>query len=312
MTFAELLLEFFGGVQPLTMFLALYLGLVAGSFLNVVIYRLPLQRSIVLPGSGCGSCGVPLKWWNNLPVISYLAQLGRCSFCGAPYSSRYMWIEVLIGLSSLGLLFFDGGFGWLWLFHFTLVCVAVAVFFTDIDHWIIPDEVNLFGVVAGIFLSWKMPYRADCGFLFDFWGLQVQSNWVGSLLGVAVGWMVFRFVQFLGMLVARQEAMGWGDVKYAAALGAFLGWQHALLAFLLSFFLGALFAVPLLLSREGRGKEPIPFGTFMSVAAVAVIELAALVDTIGGAGKAKQDAEPGLEVDPGGHCSCDDAPDPGT
>ena len=266
----ELFLEFFWGIQPLTIFLALYLGLVVGSFLNVVIYRWPLQRSIVLPGSGCGSCGVPLKWWNNLPVISYLAQRGRCAHCGSPYASRYAWIEILMGASSAGLLWFDGGFGWLWLFHFTLFSVAVAVFFTDLDHWIIPDKINLFGVVVGLALSLQLPYRGDCGVFYWFLGWDVQANWVGSLLGVVVGWMVFRFVQFLGMVVARQEAMGWGDVKYAAALGAFLGWQQALLAFLLSFFLGALFAIPLMLSREGRGKDPIPFGTFMSVAAVLV------------------------------------------
>lgn len=265
-----LLLSLLEGIHPLSIALVLYLGLVVGSFLNVVIYRLPLQRSIVMPGSACGSCGVPLRWYHNLPVISYLLQGGTCAHCGAPFSSRYMWIELLLGLSAVGLLYHDGGLGIAWAYHFALFAVATAVFFTDIDHWIIPDEVNLFGVIFGTALSVYMPDRGDMYTLEDISGWNLHSNLYSSLLGILVGWGFFKFIQFLGMLVARQEAMGEGDVKYAAVIGAFLGWQMALGAFFLSFLLGALYALPLLLTRNGKGKDPVPFGTFMSLAAVLV------------------------------------------
>jgi leader peptidase (prepilin peptidase)/N-methyltransferase len=144
------------------------------------------------------------------------------------------------------------------------------VFFTDIDHWIIPDEVNLFGVLFGCLVGVFLPIRGDMDVFQEFLGWSIQANFWGSLLGVFVGVGFFRFIQLLGLLVARQEAMGDGDVKYAAVLGAFLGWQMALAAFFLSFLLGALYAVPLLLSSKGRGKDPVPFGTFMSLAAVPV------------------------------------------
>ena len=265
-----LLLDLLTGVHLFTIWIALCFGLIIGSFLNVVIYRLPLQRSVVMPGSACGSCGVPLRWYHNVPVLSYWVQGGACAYCGSPYSSRYMWVEFITGLAAVGLLYHDQGFGVAWIYHFALFCVALAVFFTDVDHWIIPDEVNLFGVLFGTAVGVFMPPRGDMYLFEDLTGLDLHSNLYSSLAGVAVGWLFFKFIQFLGMLVARQEAMGEGDVKYAAVLGAFLGWQMALGAFFLSFLLGALYAVPLLLSSKGRGKDPVPFGTFMSLAAVPV------------------------------------------
>ncbi len=273
------------GWNLFTGFVALYLGLIVGSFLNVVIYRWPLQRSIVLPGSACGACGVPLRIWNNIPVLSYLVQRGCCSFCGAPFSIRYMAIEALCGSFAVFLLWFQGGFGWAWLYLFTFFCIATAVFFTDLDHWIIPDELNLFGLIFGCLGGIWMANRGDMAILRDlfgglmigrFEGLQsaldysVAGNLASSGLGALVGIAFFMFIQFMGLVVARQEAMGDGDVKYAAVLGAFLGWQQALAAFFLSFLLGAVVAIPLMLFSRGRGKDPIPFGTFMSVAAVVV------------------------------------------
>lgn len=268
-----LLSEALGGFQPFSIFVASCLGLIAGSFLNVVIYRLPLQRSVVFPGSACGGCGFPLKWYHNLPLLSYVLQRGQCSHCGAPFSARYFLVEALTGLGSVGILYWLDGFGWQWLYQFCLFAVALAVFFTDLDHWIIPDEVNLFGGLFAVALAMFQPSRHDMEVLYEIFGWAPSHPWsnlLSSLLGVAVGYLFFKFIQYLGLILARQEAMGEGDVKYAAVLGAFLGWQMALAAFFLSFFLGAFFALPLLLSRKGHGKDPIPFGTFMSLAAVPV------------------------------------------
>lgn len=264
-------LYLFRGVNPLTVFMALYFGLVLGSFLNVVIYRWPLQRSIVFPGSACGGCGTPLRLRNNIPLFSYLFQRGLCSYCGSPFSLRYFAIEALCGLASVFLLWHHQGLNWLWFYHFTFFCIATAVFFTDLDHWIIPDELNAFGVIFGCLGGIWLIDRGDLVVFNEFTGWALKGNLLSSVLGVVVGILFFKFIQILGLLVARQEAMGEGDVKYAAVLGAFLGWQLALAAFFLSFLLGAAFALPLMLFQRGKGKDPIPFGTFMSLASVPVL-----------------------------------------
>ena len=181
-----------------------------------------------------------------------------------------MLVEVWMASWSAYLVHFDGGLGWQWLTHTCLVFLATAVFLTDWDHWIIPDEVNLAGVFAGILLSLELPARNDLEALSGFLGFHLHSNLWSSLAGAAFGWLFFSAVQLFGLIIAKQEAMGGGDVKYAAALGAFMGWFGAFQTFLLSFLLGAVMAVPLILFARGSGKEPIPFGTFMSVAAVVV------------------------------------------
>lgn len=258
------------GSGPIVIAVAFLWGALWGSFLNVVVYRLPLMRSVVFPPSACGSCSEPLSPWENIPIFACLFQGAECRRCGAVFSWRYMLVECWMACWSGYLVYFDGGLGWRWLSHTCLVFLATAVFLTDWDHWIIPDEVNLAGVFAGVLLSLELPARNDLSGLSNLVGLQFHSNFWSSILGAAFGWIFFSAVQLFGLIIAKQEAMGGGDVKYAAALGAFMGWFGAFQAFLLSFLLGAVMAVPLMLFARGSGKEPIPFGTFMSVAAVVV------------------------------------------
>lgn len=247
---------------------AFVLGLLVGSFLNVVIYRVPLARSIVTPPSACTTCNTPLPWWLNLPLISYLSLGGRCRFCGASYSFRYAALEAVTGCAFLAA---DLKFGFLsWMFWKTVILFSLCliVFFIDYDHWIIPDGVNGLGVLLGIGFSLFVPLSTPF-LLVDLLGFSLPS-WALSLAGVVFGLVFFWSIQVVGLALARQEAMGGGDVKFAALIGAFLGPAPALWAFLGSFFLGALFAVPMLMLRRGGGKDPIPFGTFMAVAAVLV------------------------------------------
>ncbi len=256
-----------GTPNPLSVTYVFILCSLIGSFLNVVIYRLPLERSVVFPPSACYHCGTPLPWWLNLPILSYFALGGRCYYCAASFSIRYAMIELFVAAYGAWSFVHLGGLSWFWAQHFVLFCICLAVFFTDLDHWIIPDEVNLFGVIAGIGFSLTMAPRADVWML----GLgPMAGNLVSSALGCLLGLGFFWAIQKVGLVLAKQEAMGGGDVKFAAALGAFLGWKYAFFAFLLSFFLGAFIAVPLLLFGRGKGKDPIPFGTFMAVAAVVV------------------------------------------
>ncbi|MCE7870131.1 prepilin peptidase [bacterium CPR1] len=264
--------------NPFSLVVVFLFGSLVGSFLNVVIYRTPLERSIVLPGSACTTCGTPLKWWHNIPILSYFLLGGRCAYCSSSYSSRYMLIEVFVGASATALFWFYAGPSLGFFATFALFGFCLAVFFTDLDHWIIPDQVNFSGMLVGLlfapFLMPRMDFDLDPS-LVPAWLLTVlstpwSSNLLSALLGIGVGMLFFTAIQVVGTILARQEAMGGGDVKFAGLIGAFLGWRLALLAFLLSFFLGALIAIPLMLWRRGRGKDPIPFGTFMAVAAVVV------------------------------------------
>lgn len=251
--------------NPFSLVVVFVYGCLFGSFLNVVIYRMPLERSIVAPGSACGTCGTPLAWWQNIPVISYVALGGRCHTCGTHYSFRYAFVEALTGAAAAFLLHHHGSVGVPFVYHFVLFCFLTAVFFMDLDHWIILDEVSVPGIVVGVVGSLFMPARWDLPLDLS----PAVGNLASSLLGVIVGASFFWSIQVVGTLLARQEAMGGGDVKLAALMGAFLGWKMGLVSFLLSFFLGAAVAIPLMLFGRRRGKDPVPLGTFMAVAAFA-------------------------------------------
>lgn len=255
----EVLLE----PNPLSLAIVFVYGTLFGSFLNVVIYRMPLERSIVAPGSACGTCGTPLAWWENLPILSYLLLRGRCHTCGSGFSPRYACIEALVGLGAAFLLHHHGRVGFLFLYHFVFLCLLVAIFFMDLDHWIILDALSLTGVAVGVLGSPFLPERGDLSVGLGHGGSNLASSVLGVLLGAAFFWSI----QVLGTFLARQEALGSGDVKLAAMLGAFLGWRMGLVSFLLSFLLGALVAVPMMTLQRRRGKDPVPLGTFMAVAA---------------------------------------------
>lgn len=257
---------------------ALTLGMLVGSFLNVVIYRVPLGRSIVLPPSACTVCNTPLAWYQNIPVISYLALAGRCRFCGTPYSFRYAALEFITGLFFLACQLWGGFFSWFFLKSAVLFCFCLVVFFIDLDHWIIPDGINLAGVLVGFAFS-LVSFLDAPEVLVEMLGPRGASL-VWSMLGSLAGLAFFWAIQVVGLILVKQEAMGGGDVKFAALIGAFLGPMLAIWSFLLSFFLGALFAVPLVVLRRGGGKDPIPFGTFMAIAAVffQVVDYGRLVD----------------------------------
>lgn len=255
-----------GALAPVIGFFAFLLGSLVGSFLNVVIYRVPLGRSIVLPPSACTTCNTPLKWYNNIPVASYLILGGKCKYCGSSYSMRYAALEFVCGGFFL---FCQRHYGFMtlgFLKAVCLFCLCLCVFFIDLDHWIIPDGINLLGVILGLGFSVALPMESVVYFEKNL-GL-VAGSFCWSLLGMVSGVAFFWSIQVVGLILVKQEAMGGGDVKFAALIGAFLGPVAGFWSFLGSFFLGALFAVPLLLFRRGGGKDPIPFGTFMAVSAV--------------------------------------------
>lgn len=252
-------------------------GSLIGSFLNVAIYRLPLERSVVLPGSACGTCGTPLRWWENLPIVAYFYLGGRCSVCGSSYSWRYAAIEAFTACMSVFLYYFYNGVNAEFIYAFIFLCLLIVVFFTDFDHWIILDSVSYGGMIVGLVGAFFIPMRADFTF-FDFSLLPdclksyeaAGSSWLNglsSLYGMALGASFYWAIQSIGKLVSKQEAMGSGDIKLAAMIGSFLGWNLGLISFFLSFVLGAALAVSMMIVSGKRGKDPLPLGTFMAVGA---------------------------------------------
>ena len=231
------------------MLFIILLGLLLGSFLNVVIYRLPNNKSIVSPPSSCGSCGNRLSALDLIPVLSFVFLGGKCRYCGERISARYPLVELLTG-GIFALLFDRFGFSFDFVRFATLSCVLISAAFIDIDHRIIPDKLNLFGIISGAMLV----------FLPD--SLSVKS----ALLGIAAGGGLLLLVA-----VISRGAMGGGDIKLFAVIGLFLGLEKTLLALFLTFLLGGIAGVLLIATKIKSRKDYIPFGPFIGIGAFIAI-----------------------------------------
>jgi leader peptidase (prepilin peptidase)/N-methyltransferase len=229
---------------------AFLLGICMGSFLNVLIHRLPREESIVRPGSRCPSCGRPIPPWENIPLLSYLALRGRCAGCGGGISPRYPAVELLTGIGYLLLAWADGP-GYPLLRDIVFFSLLVPITFIDIDHRIIPDELSLGGLLAGLLLSF-LP----------------GGDWKGSLLGGILGGGILYGTAAAYEKITGVEGMGGGDVKLIAMIGAFLGWKGALFTIFIGSILGV--AGGLFAMRKGREglKTAIPFGPYLCAAAL--------------------------------------------
>jgi len=226
--------------------LTLILGLLFGSFFNVCIYRIPHGESIVFPGSHCPRCNHALTPWDNIPVISFLLLRGKCRFCQAPISWRYPLVELLTaGLFLLVVHSFS--LTWSTLVYLILTSAFIVISFIDFDHQIIPDKISLPGILIGFAASFVLPL-----------------HWYDSLLGILFGGGIIMAVGYLGEWVFKKEAMGGGDVKLMAMIGAFLGWKSALLTIFFASLIGAIIGIVM---KRITGKEYLPFGPFLSIGA---------------------------------------------
>ncbi len=220
--------------------LAVY-GLLIGSFLNVVIARVPHGQSIVKPRSRCPKCGHTLAWYENIPVFSWLALRGKCRNCKAPISPRYPLVELLTALLYLACL---ARFGWGWelVSALVLVTLLVPLTFIDLEHWILPFELTLPGIVLGVLLAIPLG----------------KERLISSAIGVAAGFLAFWALEIVGRAVFKKEALGGGDKFLLALLGGFLGWQSLLGIIFLSSMQGALIGGLLLAVRGRAGPAPAP------------------------------------------------------
>ena len=227
------------------------LGLSVGSFLNVCVHRLPRRQSLVHPGSRCPHCGYVLRWYDNIPVASYLWLRGRCRKCRDRIAIRYPALE----LATLVLFLIHGAvFGWsaLLVVRLLFACALVVLFAIDLEHHLLPDLITLPGIVAGLLVGTVLPPG-------------IMDALLGVLAGGGVLWLIgeayFRY--------SGQEGMGGGDVKMLAMIGAFLGWKLVLVTLVLSSVAGSLIGVLVIVFKRGGMKYALPYGTFLALGALA-------------------------------------------
>lgn len=247
--------------DPIVLAFVALAGAIIGSFLNVCIHRLPLGESVVSPPSHCGSCQTPIRWYDNLPVISYVVLRGRCRSCGASYSPRYLMVELITALLAVGV-WAQCGPGLRGLGMFFFACALLVVTYVDLDHRIIPNLVTLPGIVVGLALAFVAPPPGAGGPL---------TSLVDSLLGLLVGGGILWTVAWSYELLAGREGMGGGDIKLLAMIGTFLGWKSVLLTLLLASFIGSFIGIAIMVARREDTRLAIPFGPFLAMGALVAL-----------------------------------------
>jgi leader peptidase (prepilin peptidase)/N-methyltransferase len=226
-------------------------GALIGSFLNVCISRLPKEESIVWPGSHCPHCKNPIKFYDNIPLISYILLKRRCRHCHRPISFQYPLIEGVTALASL-ILFMKFGPSLSYLFYFSFVAALIVITVIDLYHQIIPDVISLPGIGVGLLASLIIP----------------QITFLNSLIGILLGGGSLFLVATLYQWFFKREGMGGGDVKLLAMIGAFLGWKAVILTILSGSLIGAITGIIIMILKGKDFKYAIPFGPFLSLGAV--------------------------------------------
>ncbi|GAB4339996.1 MAG: A24 family peptidase [Desulfobulbaceae bacterium] len=231
---------------------AFLLGAVIGSFLNVVILRLPTEgESIVFPPSRCPVCKAPIRWYDNIPILSFLLLRGRCRACHASISLQYPLVELAMALLSLAL-YTRWGLSFEFFFYFLFLAGLLAIIFIDIAHQIIPDRISLPGIVIGF-----------CGSFFNH-----AVTWQQSGLGIILGGGVLYAIAEAYYLLTRRDGMGGGDIKLLAMIGAFLGWQSLVFVIFFSSLTGSVVGIVAMVRQGKGGQTRIPFGPFLAGAAM--------------------------------------------
>lgn len=257
------------------LYLAFYflLGLVAGSFLNVCIHRLPRHESIVSPGSHCPECGHAIRPYDNIPVLSYLWLLGKCRDCGKPIPIQYPAVELLTGFA-----FLSCAFAWNFaapsFLNSVFLAAIIVLVFIDYQHQILPNVLTIPGAVIGILLS---PFQA-ASFYHDVVSYNIAAAlfaddperalpWVGSIFGALVGGGLLLVVGLVYRWTRKRQGLGLGDIKMMAMIGAFLGWRLALLTVFFGSFIGSVIGLFLILFRGRNLQHKLAFGTLLGAAA---------------------------------------------
>ncbi|MFC1708788.1 prepilin peptidase [Candidatus Omnitrophota bacterium] len=238
-------------------FFVLALGLCVGSFLNVCIYRMPREESIVKPPrSHCPKCKKMVTWYDNIPLLSFLFLGGKCRNCKTKISFQYFIVESLTGIMFL-LLYRSFGLNWATLIYIIFVCGLIVATFVDFNFRIIPDEINIGGIILALILSLAYPQLHNA-----------PNHLLGllrSFVGMIVGGGIIYLTGVFGDFVFKKETMGGGDVKLLAMIGAFLGWQIAILTFFIAPLIGAVVGIIIKIKTK---SSLIAYGPYLSIASV--------------------------------------------
>jgi leader peptidase (prepilin peptidase) / N-methyltransferase len=271
---------------PLACAFILALGGIIGSFLNVVIHRVPREESIVFPNSRCPECETPIRPYDNIPVISYLILRGRCRACGTPISARYPAVEAFTALLYLAVFFHDGATLAL-PFDLVFVTALVALIFIDAEHMILPNVITypglIFVLVARILIPLLMgrPFFDDLaagmtGAPIDWpmWAASLAGALVGALAGGGSLWLM----GWLWERLRGVEAMGLGDVKMMFMVGAYLGWRLTIVTIFLAVLAGSLTGIALMLRRGQKDMQMLlPFGIFLGAGSIISLLVGGLI-----------------------------------
>ncbi len=226
-------------------------GIVIGSFLNVCIHRIPLKKSIIYPSSSCPECGEKIRFFDNIPLISYIVLRGRCRYCSKPIPIRYPLVELMMGLLSVAL-FLRYGVGHQYFLFLIFSASLLVISFIDLQHRIIPDVISIPGVLLGLAISF----------------IPGDITWYDSLIGIVGGGGILYLVAVVFERLTGKEGMGGGDIKLLAMIGAWMGWRPLPFIILISSLTGAIVGGgSLLISRQGI-RTKIPYGPFLSLGAL--------------------------------------------
>jgi leader peptidase (prepilin peptidase)/N-methyltransferase len=251
------------------------IGALIGSFLNVVIHRIPREQSIVLPSSKCPNCRAEIKPYDNIPVISYLILRGRCRSCGVSISPRYPAVEALTGLLFAAVTWHDG-LSYALAFDLAFVAAMIALIFIDAEHMILPNVITYPGVLFALLTRLLLPYLVSPAHFDDLPQLITAFPklplWAVSLIGAALGALIgggsLWLMGFLWEKLRGIEAMGFGDVKMMLMVGAFLGWRLTLLTIMMGALSGSLAGIAMMYKRGRNLQMMLPFGIFLGIGAI--------------------------------------------
>ncbi len=266
------------GAEIFTYILSFIFGTVIGSFLNVCIYRLPKEESIVYPGSHCTLCNEPISFYNNIPILSYLFLRGKCSKCNSKISFRYPLVEILTGLLFLATVW-SFGLSIETLFYLIFISALIPITFIDLEHMIIPNVITYPGIIVGILYNalktdWNYSLELINNFslgMQNFFLLLSEVPILDSIFGVILGGGILLLIAYVYEVVKKRQGMGMGDVKLLAMIGAFFGWEGVLFVIFLGSILGSVIGISIIIAKRGDLKYALPFGPFLSIAAVIFI-----------------------------------------
>ena len=229
-------------------------GLCIGSFLNVCIYRLPESKSIVQPRSMCPHCGALIRFYDNIPILSYIALKGKCRHCSASIAFRYPVVELISGVFALGV-YLKYGIRLETPIYYAFIATLLVITFIDIDHQIIPDVITLPGIPIFFAASFALK----------------QISFVESILGILAGGGSLFLVAWLYHLLTKKEGMGGGDIKLLAMIGAVIGWKGVLFTIFVASAVGTLAGMLIMLKTRKTMKLAVPFGPFLAIGGITYI-----------------------------------------